>query len=432
MASVFKSPKNALTWTIVYTDHRGKRRKKKGYTDKRESERLGMKLEERARKILNGDIDPKDEKYRDHEAVALTDHLEDFKRSLRGKGSSAKHIHMVGQRTRRVLDLSKAKHISDLSLSGALEAVQALRDAGLSQQSINHHIRNVKCFSRWLWSDGRAREHHLAHLKTSSAEADRRHVRRAMTHDEAASVIQAAENGPTVIGLNGPDRAILYRLALGTGFRAEELRTLVPERFDLESDRPTVTVLACYSKNGKEAVQPISAALADRLRPWLATRCPGEPVFGKLTHRTAQMLRVDLKAAGVPYGTDQGFADFHSLRAVYISDLVSSGASVKTCQTLARHSSPSLTIGIYAKASLHDINGAVEGLPDLEAQAPEPEALRMTGTDASATRSATFPLEVETADTTQVEYWSDKAPVAQLDRASVYGTEGYWFESSRV
>src|SRR4051812_42981438 len=26
----------------------------------------------------------------------------------------------------------------------------------------------------------------------------------------------------------------------------------------------------------------------------------------------------------------------------------------------------------------------------------------------------------------------NRAPVAQLDRASVYGTEGYWFESSRV
>ena len=40
MASVFKFPKSALTWTIVYTDQHGKRRKKKGYTDKRESERL--------------------------------------------------------------------------------------------------------------------------------------------------------------------------------------------------------------------------------------------------------------------------------------------------------------------------------------------------------------------------------------------------------
>ena len=55
-----------------------------------------------------------------------------------------------------MLDLAKAKRISDLSLSKALEAVQALREAGLSQETINHHVRAVKGFSRWLWSDGRA------------------------------------------------------------------------------------------------------------------------------------------------------------------------------------------------------------------------------------------------------------------------------------
>jgi hypothetical protein len=54
--------------------------------------------------------------------------------------------------------------------------------------------------------------------------------------------------------------------------------------------------------------------------------------------------------------------DFHALRATYISHLVSSGASVKTCQLLARHSRPSMIIGIYAKASLHYIQGAVESL----------------------------------------------------------------------
>jgi integrase len=403
VASVFKFPKNALTWTVVYTDQHGKRRKKKGYTDKRESERLGMKLEERARKIRNGEIDPKDEKYRDHEGIPLVDHLEDFKRSVRGKGATPKYIHMTGQRAGRVLDLAKAKRISDLSLSKALEAVQALRDAGLSQQSINHHIRAVKGFSRWLWSDGRAREHHLAHLKTSSPEADRRHVRRLLTPEEAAKIVHAAENGPSTLGISGPDRAILYRLALGTGFRANELRTLTLERFSLDSKTPTVTGRSCDTKNGKEAVQPISAALADRLRPWLAARRPGEPVFGKLTLWTARMLRVDLKAAGIPYETDSGVVDFHSLRGDFISYLVSSGASVKTCQTLARHSTPSMTIGIYAKASLHDINGAVESLPDLTASAPEPEALRMTGTDGRRASGATQPLDVVSDNMTQVQ-----------------------------
>ena len=101
---------------------------------------------------------------------------------------------------------------------------------------------------------------------------------------------------------------MLYDLALGTGFRADELATLTPERFALDSDPPTVTVMAGYAKNGKEAIQPISAALADRLRPWLAHKPPGRPVFDGMTERTAEMLRVDLEAAGIAYETASGVA----------------------------------------------------------------------------------------------------------------------------
>ena len=175
---------------------------------------------------------------------------------------------------------------------------------------------------------------------------------------------------------------MLYDLALGTGFRAEELATLTPERFDLDADPPTVIVSAGYAKNGREAVQPIAVGLADRLRPWLARRPAGTPVFAGMTEKTAKMLRVDLKAAGVPYKTASRVADFHALRAAYVSNLVASGASVKTCQRLARHSTPALTIGFYAKASLHDIREAVENLPDLTPATPTPaDSLAMTGTD---------------------------------------------------
>jgi hypothetical protein len=56
--------------------------------------------------------------------------------------------------------------------------------------------------------------------------------------------------------------------------------------------------------------------------------------------------------------------------------VVNSGASVKTCQTLARHSTPVLTIGVYAKKSLHDLAGAVEALPDLTPKSPPGKASR--------------------------------------------------------
>ncbi len=167
---------------------------------------------------------------------------------------------------------------------------------------------------------------------------------------------------------------------MGSGFRASELASLTPERFDLSADPPTATVPAAYTKNGKEAIQPLPPPLAGRLAPWLATLPLGQPVFN-LSDRTAEMIRVDLTAASIEYETPSGVCDFHSLRGVYISNLVSSGASVKTCQTLARHSTPSLTIGIYAKASLHDITGAVGALPNLSTGRPTPEAVAATGTD---------------------------------------------------
>ena len=41
------------------------------------------------------------------------------------------------------------------------------------------------------------------------------------------------------------------------------------------------------------------------LRPWLATLPPDRPVFD-LPEKTAEMLRADLDAAGIPYETSDG------------------------------------------------------------------------------------------------------------------------------
>jgi hypothetical protein len=58
----------------------------------------------------------------------------------------------------------------------------------------------------------------------------------------------AGETGRPVRRVSGPDRAVAYRLAVGTGFRTGELASPTPESFDLNADPPTVTVLASYSK----------------------------------------------------------------------------------------------------------------------------------------------------------------------------------------
>ncbi len=151
--------------------------------------------------------------------------------------------------------------------------------------------------------------------------------------------------------------------------------------FDLDGDPPTVTAKAAYSKRRRKDVQPIQSAMADALRPWLAARPSGEPLFGKLTKHTALMLRHDLEAAGIPYETDSGTADFHALRHSYVTALAMSNAPVKVVQSLARHSTPTLTLGVYAHVGLYDQAAALDALPDLTRPAPTPENLAKTGTD---------------------------------------------------
>jgi integrase len=237
----------------------------------------------------------------------------------------------------------RAARMADLNLSRVQTALASMREHGLGPGTINHHVRAVKAFSRWLKKDGRARKHLLEHLGTSNPESDRRRVRRALTPEEVARLIRAAECGPAVKGMTGPDRAIAYRVALGTGSRADELRSLTPASFRLDDHPPTIVCEAAYTKDHRKAEQPIPEALAALLRPCLAARPADRPLF-KL-RRPAEMLRHDLASAGIDHETAAGVIDFHAFRAAYVSHLVAAGASVKTSQVLARHSTPGPTIG---------------------------------------------------------------------------------------
>ena len=64
----------------------------------------------------------------------------------------------------------------------------------------------------------------------------------------------------------------------------------------------------------------------------------------------------------------------------------------KVAQELARHSTPTLTIGRYAHARLHDLTAALNALPTASQSGYQPEAadVRATGTE-SATPDTGYP-----------------------------------------
>ncbi len=188
-----------------------------------------------------------------------------------------------------------------------------------------------------------------------------------MIPDKFSRLINVTAASETVsIGLEGRERALLDAIAMGTVLRASELRSLIPGPFHLSDEMPTVRVPAGYTKNGREAIQPLPSSLMKDLRPWLEEKATGQPVFAYLTDKTAKMLRADLQSAGIPIATDKEVVDFHALRHTYETMVVSGGASVKTAQELLRHSDPTLTISRYAHTRPHDIQGAVDHLEFLK------------------------------------------------------------------
>jgi integrase len=210
-----------------------------------------------------------------------------------------------------------------------------------------------------------------------------------------ALLAAAGASQAVVEGLTGPDRALLYAVAMTTGFCASELASLAPDSFDLDADPPTVTVKAAYSKNRRTSVQPLPPDVALALRAYLDGRPAGAPVWPGDWHKdAAEMLRLDLAAAGIPYRDAEGrVADFHSLRHAYVTLLQRGGVHPKVAQELARHSDIRLTMNVYTHAHLHDLAGAVEGLPSLlpGGGAGEAQELAATGTDGPAEARAPDP-----------------------------------------
>jgi integrase len=348
----------------------------KGCRDRTATEALARKLEADAFLRRKGVIDPKADQYTTAETAPLIvedaagritgGHVADFYRSLLAKGGTAKNAETKRAHVAAIASLCKAKTISDLTPSAVQAAIDSLRQKGRSLQTCNHYLRAVKQFTRWLWREGRARGDALAHLSRFNVQLDRRHDRRALTDEEVRKLVEAAEKGPALHGISGRDRAMLYRIAVGTGFRRNEIRSLTPESFDLDADPPTVTVEAAYSKRRRRDVQPIRRDLADLLRLWLLWKRPGRPVIETSKwnwHRTSDMIRADLEAAELKYKDASGrYADFHALRHTYITNIGRLPVGMKTHQELARHSEPSLTMR-YTHPDLADKVRALEALP---------------------------------------------------------------------
>ena len=401
MASIFKptytrkDPKTGKSvkrklrkWYVKYRDAEGIIRKVPGYTDKAATLQLATQLERDAELGKIGIVNP----FEKHRKQRLREHLKGFEQHLRDKGDSEHHVYQTATRARTVVEACEFTFIDDIAPSGVEAFLRDLRDRGRSIETSNHYLRAVKQFCRWMVLDRRTGDNPLAHLKKLNVDMDRRHDRRPLSPEEFAALIESAAAGPMVQNVPGAERAMLYILAAWTGFRRKELSSLTLRSFDLESEFPTLQVKAGFSKRRKADTIPLHPVVVQRLREWLDTKGeidPDEPLFalrtpGGYLRRTSRMMRLDLERAGIPYQDEEGlYADFHSNRHTFISNLSKVGVSPKMAQTLARHSDMNLTMNVYTHVGLDDQSLALANLPAPPKinGAPCPDEPRATAAD---------------------------------------------------
>ncbi len=420
MAGVFKRDGDAryTLWHFDWSTGKKRRAYQLAYTDKTLSLKLARTLEDQARARRDGTIDAVTERMGKHAQRPLAEHVEEYRQYLAGKAITAKRIVRVISAVKDASEACEWKTIPDIDGPRLQTHVCEMQADGIGKAAINGRLQAVKSFTRWLVVNHRTTADPLLGVKLLRAADDVRRVRRALTDQELAALIRASGCGGDIVtipkryrirsGKNKgklrvgirrlyvPRRAMLYRLAAGTGFRLHELRSLTPRSFKLDDDTPTVTVEAGYSKRRQRDVQPIRRDLAELLDSFLDGLPEAEPIWSHAPDNMAPVVAADLRRARAAWIRETPIrherrerrkstflserdeagrvADFHALRHTFITRLAQAGISPKVAQSLARHSTITLTMDRYAHVRLADEAAALEALPISQDEAARPAA----------------------------------------------------------
>lgn len=320
------------------------------------------------------------------ETIAVSTMIDRYKVYLQHRSRGTHYVGMTSSRIRFVLERAEVSKIGQVNARAIQRGIDSLRESGadgrpLSDQTVAHYVRAIRQFMRYCHKKAKVLEHDpITDLDSATVRTIVRQ-RREPTELEMHLLLTTTERLPMgAFTMIGADRSMLYAFAYATGLRAGELREVRGDWIDLE--RGVISVPKEYTKNGQPAIQPIPTWLVARARGWLSVK-GNRRVWPSMSKMNAVTLRADQRTAReawiesaaneleraerqasivLKYKTELGYFDFHSFRHAFISRIVGAGsATVKEAQTLARHSTPTLTIGRYSHAEASKLRDKVDG-----------------------------------------------------------------------
>lgn len=411
------------------------------YRDANGGERIettGCKDEQAARQVLAemvkrvehrkaGILTPEQDRQADFANQSIADHvaayLEHLKaKTVRGKRVSAHHRRNVKHQLERTMAECGFKRVGDISRE-AMETWMNQREAkGMAGRTRNTHRAAIVAFCNWCVESGRLSFNPLSRLHKADEHGDRRRIRRALTEDEIARLLKAAELRPIAelgresvpkpmserqgrrtwskaeltfgtldaayrrgldllanqperidpLAFLGRQRALMYRMMIYTGLRKSELASLTVGQIHLDRRYPCAELPAKDEKAGRGAMIPLRTDLVESLRKYIdelqarniATVIPHDAHLFPMPKDMIRVFDRDLAAAGIPKHDERGrVVDIHALRHTFGTHLSKAGVAPRVAMAAMRHSLLDLTTNIYTDPVLLDVAGAVESLP---------------------------------------------------------------------
>jgi len=364
MAYVFqiknRNGKRSGKWRFQYTDWTGRRRTGTGSLSKRDTEKLAVRIEVEHDEIRRGFRPPPHKSFK-HKLRPFAELAQEFIEWGEAQGGRCgrpwgkDHARKYRTRLPWWAEQLKVKSLGDLEhcLPKVERILRTMFNEGKSGKTISHYVSYLQTFLGYCVQRDYLQSDPLKGLNKFNT-TPKSH-RRAMTPLEIKAITDIAPI----------HRKLLYMTAICSGLRANELRSLSVK--DIDPVRGGLLLHAEWTKNRKEGFQPLPRLLIEQLQSFAASEIvkrlydalhsrkdstatyPNEPLLYVPSH-PARELDNDLKAANVEKNTKDGKVDFHAFRVAYVTFVLNAGAGLKEAQSLARHSTPDMTMNVYGRA----------------------------------------------------------------------------------
>lgn len=411
-------------WYARYRDDQGvERRVSTGCRDQQAATKVLAEILAGVEKIKSGLITRTEAKICAHGDQPLSEHLQEYLRHLAAKrirGRKVSPMYLVNvkgrlERIQRECDLTRLQDISRQGMERWLDRVEA---KGMAAATRNEYLTSMIALCNWAVGDSRMLANPLIGIGKADISGDRRHLRRALTVEEIARLLNAAEMRPIaeygrgVVKLSakerkgrktwaydpvtaenldacyarglkraakrlgqlrriGEQRRLFYLMAVSTGLRRKELAGLKVGQIHLQAaPTPFAELAGSQTKNGKPACIPLRPEVATAIRDYLHKNDRGLDDTLFAVPPTIRVFDADLDAAGIAKTDPRGrVVDIHALRHTFGTHLSAVGVHPRVAMAAMRHSRIELTMNLYTDPALLDVAGAVNLLPAFGAMA---------------------------------------------------------------